>query len=65
VYVFCINHPEKIKAYIEESGWAAQFKRVGGSLAVGSLEVLSSSVCTSVGDVMRELDQLGIIERWV
>ena len=60
VYLFCISHPEKVKAYIKESGWAAQFERVGGSL-----EILSSSVCTSAGDVMRELDQLGLIERCV
>ena len=48
VFIFCVNHAEKVREYIEESGWSEQM----------NIEILSSGVCTSAGDVMRELDQV-------
>lgn len=43
---------QAVKDYVEASGWAQHLK----------VECVPTLSCTSAGDVMRELDQMGVIE---
>mmetsp|Transcript_33513 Transcript_33513/g.66722 ORF Transcript_33513/g.66722 Transcript_33513/m.66722 type:complete len:238 (-) Transcript_33513:507-1220(-) len=52
VFLVCISHAEQIQAYLLASGWGERL----------NIEVVTSQVCTSAGDVMRELDTMGKIE---
>ena len=52
VFVFSIAHAEQIRAYVESSGWGDRM----------DIKCLSSGSCRSAGDVMRDLDHMGVIE---
>lgn len=51
----CVSHAEQVKAYVRDSRW---------SLPTSSMEVkpVVSSECASVGDCLRLVDRMGLIE---
>lgn len=51
IFIFCAWHAEKIEEYINRSRWPKLL----------SIRCISSAVCSSAGDALRELDSLNIV----
>ena len=51
LFVFCVQHADQVKAYVESSSWTTAIK----------VTCVKDTTCTNPGDALRELDKRGLV----
>ena len=57
-WLLCVQHADRVKSYIQESRWSDETTE----MAVSVLMANNEPECSSVGDALRRVDQMGILE---
>ena len=63
VFVFCVSNAEQVGQYLEQSKWMLAENSDKASLAGEgpTVQIVTSTACTSAGDALREIDNSGVI----